>query len=195
MATKDEIINLALTRLGVRTITPTEIAEQSNEAARRTTAVWNLVRQSVLRDHDWGFASKTVTLVPDDGNVLGWMYTYIYPTDCLCARALTNGSTPQPFEKLLSSDHIAIACNVPDALLRYTTDVEDTALWDAVYVDAFAWRLAAELAKSLAGDDDKVSGMMQAYMMTISHAGAADAREGRRPEQPAGLGNPYYEVR
>lgn len=199
MATQVDIVNLALTRLGVRTITSTEIEEQSNEPARRAAAVWNLVRQSVLRDHAWGFALKSSALseAESDAVVPNWSHIYLYPSDCLRAWTLFNSTftSPQPFEKLLDGDHLIIACNLPDAVLRYSTDVEDTSLWDAAYVDAFAWRLAAELAKPLAGDDGKMNDMLQAYLMSLGQAKASDANEGQSQSVPIGLGNPYYEVR
>ena len=198
MATQVDIINLALTRLGVRTITLAELTEQSSEPARRAVVVWDLVRQAVLRDHAWGFALKNSVLTDAQGDAVpSWQYMYLYPPDCLRAWSLISATVinPQPFEKLLDGDRLVIVCNLPDAVLRYTTDVEDTALWDAVYVDAFAWRLAAELAKPLAGDDAKMRDMLQAYMMSLAQAKTSDANEGQHQSVPVGLGNPYYEVR
>ncbi len=197
MATKEQVVNLALTRLGVRTVTADELTTLAVEPARRVAAIWDMIRQAVLRDHDWGFASRNVALALDSTVTPGWTYTYRYPADCMCARALMDElqSTQSPFAKVDAGDHVAIACNVANATLRYTADVIDVALWDAAYVDAFAWRLASELAKALAGDDAKMASMIQAYMLALSRASVADAREGCKPDLLVEAGNPYYEVR
>ena len=70
MISQVEICNLALTHLGVKTIT---LLTEPSEGARRIKAVYDSTRDSVLRAHNWNFAGKTEALAEISGEpTLGW---------------------------------------------------------------------------------------------------------------------------
>lgn len=68
MATYDyDIVNLALVRLGANRITSlTDGSRNANEA----NAIYALVRDEILREHDWGFATRMQYLNATSPNVL-----------------------------------------------------------------------------------------------------------------------------
>ena len=201
MSTQVEIVNLALTRLAVRHITT---IDDASEPARQAKLVWGMIRQSVLRDHPWGFASKSVKLTAAEGvTVPGWSYVYLYPSDCLKVTSLyseADTTSAQNYKKMAISgalgadDYIILACNVEGATIDYIADIDTPALFDSMFVDAFACRLAAELAKPLMGDNAKRQAMLQEYMLALDGAKIDDAKESK-PINNTAAENPYWNVR
>lgn len=196
MATRIDIANLALIRASVQRIG--DFAEES-EPARHVRALWDSSRDAVLRSHPWGFARKRVYPALLDETPSGWEYAYARPADCLLIRMVVNPSSDAPdqavkWEEGLSEDgsRIAILTDEEDAEIEYTARVENVALWDSVFVEAFTWRLAADLVATLKGDAGIARGLQQQAMMAVAEAQRLDANEGnRRPEAP----NPYIAAR
>lgn len=201
MASQVDIINLALTRLAVRHITT---IDDASEPARQAKLVWGMIRQSVLRDHPWGFALKSVELTAAEGaSVPGWSYAYLYPSDCLKVVKLYSESdtvSAQNYKKTAISgaegadDYIVLACNTNGAIIDYIADIDKPALFDSMFIDALALRLAAELAKPLTGDNSKRQAMLQEYFLALDAAKVDDAKESK-PINNTAAENPFWNVR
>ncbi len=123
MATQLEIVNLALIKMGKKVITQAQLDAESCPEARVATACWDIARKDTLRDHAWGFATRIAKLTAshEDDEVLGYSHVFLYPSDCLFAKALYSESagsvywtmgpwdaamasitnTPQPWDKVL----------------------------------------------------------------------------------------------
>lgn len=200
MASDVDICNLALLRLGTRS-TIAALNEGSTEANACALA-YATVRDALLAQHRWRFASRRVVLA-DLGNApLGWGYRYAYPSDCLRARAVLParrlpGQTPTeeasvPFEVAGDQDPAGnplrvILTNQANAELLYTARITTAAMFDAPFVEALSWMLAAELAATLTGDQGLAASCMQAAAAAVSGARAGDANEAptvqdRQPE-------------
>ncbi len=125
MAAELDIVNLALVRLGQKTIAS---LSEGSVAARTASAIWDMTRQDVLRAFPWNFATRYLHKLALSGNYnnppmpecsnqlpqtdipvtppnpnLPWPpdYTYAYqvPTDCLKAIKVRD-----PMEKFLGLD-------------------------------------------------------------------------------------------
>ncbi len=174
------ICNLALSRIGV--LTPiTSLTSDTSTAGKACKAVYDFVRQRLLRDFPWGWASKYAVLT--QVNAVGtranaeYLYAYAYPTDCLFIRRLIPTPTtppglpagtapwatydredtnhfPPPFEIGYSSGAQVIFTDLQNASCKYTFDQGDTGPMVAGFDDCFAWGLAVELAMSMANKED-----------------------------------------
>ncbi|MGR7394096.1 hypothetical protein ACU63O_11170 [Klebsiella aerogenes] len=81
MASVIEICNRALSNIGNnRSIN--SLNEASKEAGQ-CSLYYESIRDAVLADFDWNFATKTVALADTNNPPLDWDYAYTYPTDCL----------------------------------------------------------------------------------------------------------------
>ena len=90
-----------------------------------------------------------------------------------------------PFKVVNAAGGRAILSNQEQAELVYTVRVEDTTYFPQMFVNALAWRLAAELAMGLQARPENYSSAMQNYQMTISQAQALafeESEEGPVPE-------------
>jgi len=186
MISKVDICNKALNLLGTKSITS---LTESSEQGRRCNMIYDSVRTTVLRDHHWGFAGITETLAQiSDETVPGWDYLYKYPAKCLKIRKVfENTEDPKPdqveWKEVLSqtSQQRAIAASISPAYAEYTYDVEDPNLYDPKFIDAFALKLAYELAHALIGSLDKAKEFFNAYLVSISDAKMHNAGEKNVP--------------
>lgn len=175
-----DICNLALTRLGHVSIQ--SLSEESEEA-RKCSVLYDRVRRTALRAHPWSFATTTVALAVLSGDevLYEWDYVYQAPADILRALYIVDVNDKDnfkiPYE--LRTDRV-ILTDEPDARLRYIKDISDPSLFDEQFVEAFSYRLAADLAMPLTGKAEYANAMTNLYNLTVRAAMASDAKERRR---------------
>lgn len=178
MASSTEICNLALSHIGIAKPIAALDTEQSQEAAT-CRVFYSIVRDVVLRDYRWPFASKiaSLNLVEENPNS-EWGYSYRYPTDCIMFRRILSGQrndTPDTrIEYRLTKDAAGklILCDIEEAECEYTEKVTDTQFFTADFILAFSYRLAYYIAPRLtAGDPFKLGeGALKLYNLEIGRA-------------------------
>ena len=170
-----EISNLALSKLGEddQLIDPLD----DTKPARSIRAVWNAVRDTVLRAHLWNFAMKRVQLPRlSDAPAYGFAYQYQLPPDFL--RLDIDALEIDIVRKWSLEGSRRLLADAPGPInLRYVARIEATGDWDALFVEAFACRLAWQIADRLTGDRGRRSDCWQAYGLAIREATGVDGRE------------------
>lgn len=173
-----EIVNLALVRIGQGA--PIAAIDEDSEPAAQASAVLPFVRDEVLRAALWPFATRRVTLgsVPDV-DATPWTYAYRVPSDCIRAIELPVAASVDrvPFEKAGDDSGELILTDLSPATLRYIARVENLALWPTQAASALAWKLAAELATTIARDAGRADAMLVRYRQTLAEVVAWDAGE------------------
>lgn len=209
MATKVDIINLALARIGNDGITSPDEASQGARVARR---VYDMIRDVVLEAFPWNFAvrrGETLAAVSNESTD-NWAYAYAYPSTALRVLKIYPPSSPsammiwtnQIWSSILTRDpdewEVAqsstgsriIFCSVEQAKVDYIMQVANPALYSPSFVDAFAYRLAAEMALSLAADEQKRANNLNIYRQMLVEAWTNQANERqenlRRPSRYLG---------
>lgn len=182
---KIEIINLALARIGVRTI---ERIDEPSEAARQTKAFYDHTRRTVLKEYPWTFATRRAELAILATKPVAYRYAYRYPSDALNIRRLYKKDSRKPwdrkhFKSVSDKEGRAIYTNEEFAEVEYTADITDTTLFDEAFIEAFSWKLAAEVAFTLTGKQDLASNAIQAYNAYLTRAAGEDAAEDNEPEE------------
>lgn len=176
MASETDICNRALQKLGVSRIT--SLDEDSPEA-RDCNAAYEFVRDAELRRHPWGFAIKRVTLAPDvESPDFGFNYAFTLPADAL--RILPdNEVTDWVVEngKLLTNDGDTLK-------LRYVARITDTGVYDPLFANVLATRLAFELAESITHSTQLKSAIWEEYQENVRQARAVNAFESISQEPP-----------
>lgn len=175
MASEVDIANLALAHLGddatVSSFNPAEGSAQAEHCARW----YPIARDSLLQQHDWGFATRKGTLVQVNGYVdpTGeWQYAYAKPNNCikvvevrppatantlpltsypLSVPAPINAGYNRPaaieFDTITNDngDEI-IVTNQIQASIIYIIRVTDTSKFSPLFVDTLSWYLGGYLA-------------------------------------------------
>lgn len=196
MASQVDIANMALAHIGMRAITSISADEPSAEACNE---FWIPSRDEVLSEHRWPFANTQAALAELTDQVIGWDFTYAYPS--AAARVFyvyDEGSVDRKEENdfevvyIPSGNKRVICCDLEDAYCEYTYKVSDTTLWDAKFVMAFSYRLASAICHTLTGDADKALKLMDVYNGLMSDAKRLSYQEKvKKPNQK----NTYYDAR
>ncbi len=191
MATQIEVANRALSKIGAARITS---LDDNNVQARAVSAAFNIVRDDEIRAHGWSFAMRrTVLSASTETPAFGGAYVYPLPTDCLRLWMIGDWywMGPDMSDYRASGDPVYTvegrslltsqprpADAVPGAVrIRYLAQVADTTQWDANFVEAFACRLAVEIADELTQSATKKNGMWQEYDQAIRRARRTNAIE------------------
>lgn len=199
MASEIEICNMALSRIGNSRFI-NSLSEKSKEA-EQCNLHFGHCRDAVLSDFPWNFASKRVALADTNNPPPDWKFAYSYPTDCLKAIAIIQSGQkyPQPHNAinfLVGSDADGtgklIYCDQQQAWLQYVASVTDVNMFDSLFIDALAWRLAGELARPLASNAGIGNEAFQMYTMAIASAGAHSLDESSEPNDYM---DPFTEAR
>lgn len=180
MVDRVAVSNLALSILGEddQMVDPMD----DTKSARSIRAVWDAVRDEVLRKHPWNFAIKRTALTAVSGYVPtnDFSHQYLLPVDCLRLIDVGIGQT-------LTRDYVLEANGIlsygPGPIsIRYVSRVESTALWDALFVRAFACRLAWQISERITGDQNRKAAIDRDYRLALAEARAIDGRE--NPPEP-----------
>lgn len=186
MSSEVSICNLTLSNIGVHSITSISGVNLPPEAEACKLHYYT-ARDAVLRDFNWSFARRTGTLALTSETPVGWAYAYQYPTDCLKSRLIYNSASKLPADaidydisaneglnsKIILTDQI-------DAVLIYTARIEDTNLFDSLFLEAFTLKLGSALAMPLKGDLNLKQGLLQEYLKFIEGAKAGSANESHK---------------
>ncbi|MCR9238755.1 MAG: hypothetical protein NXI17_18975 [Alphaproteobacteria bacterium] len=136
-------------------------------------------RDSEMRKFAWNFALVRVQLAASvEVPAWRWRYKYELPGDCLRMMALRQdgalNGTLIPYE--LEGEAILTDAIAP-LKLRYIKRVTTTGLWDTLFVDVVAAKLAAKMAHWLTGKSSYAQIAEQTYQQTLREARRIDALE------------------
>jgi hypothetical protein len=192
MATSEVTIsNMALSRIGInqRIASMTELSAEAGAC----NLWYEVCRDYVLEDLDWNFARRRVALAllsPQDPPP-PWGYEFAWPADCVATRGLDAGVQVKravdrlPFEVAWKDANARkILATVQDPILLYTARVTNTTVFSAAFIDALAWRIAAELASNLAKSSAMRDATSRYYLLAISVARAQTLNEGQDFPEP-----------
>lgn len=191
MASVVEICNRALSNIGnSRSIN--SLNEASKEAGE-CSLHFDACRDSVLADFDWNFATKRVALADTGAPPPDWKFAYQYPTDCvriteIMVPGVRNPTAAQRISYEVGADANGtgklIYTDQEDAWLKYVGRVTDVNMYDAIFSEALAWRLAAAINMALTGNADLGNNALNMYGRVILSAGSHSLNESQEPVMP-----------
>lgn len=180
--TQLEVYNTALLRAGVSE-TIASLTENTKNA-KLCNRLYTQVRDYVLRDFPWNFATRMVTLALSGTAPTNWEYQYAYPSDCLKVREVVSAGGRVvrtdlriPFEIGNDGTSRVIWTNEATAELCYTARVEDLTQWDPLTLSALAWALTAELAAPLSVKGELAQRAQSGYAQAVHASAASMANE------------------
>lgn len=191
MATKVGICNFALSHLGVGK----EIASltENSEEASACNRFFEQVREEMLREFPWSFATKFMTMeLVDENPTNEWGYSYRYPSDCVkfirVLSGLRNDNRQSRVSYKIGADGSGklIYCDINDAECEYTFLADDPQFWPADFSNAFAFKLAFYIAPRVTGGDPFKLGQraFEAYKMMLAQAASTNFNEQQVEEDP-----------
>ncbi|WP_285907660.1 hypothetical protein [Pseudodesulfovibrio pelocollis] len=183
------ICNLALAHLKV-TDQIANVQTEDSPAARQCRLHWTPVVREVLRAYPWRFAVGRWNLGgPSDSDkpVFGWEYAYRLPQECLRVIKVFGAdglemSGPGSWEK----EGECILTNEEGPLyLKGIKIVENAAKYDASFVNALGYRLAAQIAPGL-GEGKSQGDLLSSYLSLVHGGQSVDSTEASQPQRHEG---------
>lgn len=192
MATMVDICNYALNNLSVQPIA--SMADPTSKAARVCNLMFDITRDTVLRDFPWGFANQEIVLALSSGDTAsGWSYVYQYPANCLKVRKVFMDTLPEPelsdqFDEQMIGGSLKLVCSTPSARAKYTAKITDTTFYDVQFIEAFSYKLASAIAMPMTNNAGLRNDMIKMYLQFIGTAQVSSATEKYKEPQ---RGNRY----
>ena len=186
MASKVSIANRALSKLGEDRIL---LLTDNNKAARTINQMYDDVVDAELRRHNWKFALKRSSL-PALADAPAWGFSFQYPLPADFIKlvqvnefyARTNSQ-----QALWSVERGLILTNLSAPLkVRYVWRVDNPGLFDPLFVEALACRLAMEACETLTQSETKFGRCAEQYKAALSEALRVDSIANPPDELPAG---------
>lgn len=179
MPNQTEIVNLALDLIGDEPI----LDINDNTTRAKVVRRWyDPSRQSMLRSHTWSFSKEYATLAKDTAVPLHTReFQYSWPADCL--RIIMS---PSQDDRDFIIHGRKILTDVDESIdIEYVLDVEETTLFDSLFVIGLASMIAFRSVERITGSDKKKVGIKEDMVDTINEAkriGSIEKQSDRRPE-------------
>lgn len=134
--------------------------------------VWDYIRDEVLSSGvPWNFAKRTAALAQDTITPDDYDYRYAKPESCLKILSVKQAGVPVAYVE--RGDHIYTDTDNTDddIIMEHVIIVTDYSKWTAPFVNAFSFRMAAELAPVLkmANENDLLQKYQLALLSAIGH--------------------------
>jgi hypothetical protein len=181
-----QIARLALQHIGDRY--DINSLDEASPEAEQVSLVYDNVRDATQREHPWTFCTSYYNPPALSGTVpANWQYMYAYPPDGLKVWRIVNplgrNLPALPFRVFLNADDIkVIGCNEESPEIEYAKRITSASRFDANFVLAFSWRLAAMIARPITGDPEIARSVRVEADIQVNLAKREDANEGVEPE-------------
>jgi hypothetical protein len=187
MSSTTEICNRAITKLGDQRIL--SLTDNTNQG-RTLASMYAPVRDAELRRNRWNFAIRRAAL-PALADAPEWGYSrqFQVPNDFM-SLVQVNDVYIRPRSKAkgpwsLEAGRILTDMGAP-LKVRYVARIENSGLFDPLFVEMLACKLAFEACESLTQSGQKKQALAEEYKMALSEAARSDAIENPPDELPRG---------
>ncbi|MBQ1479827.1 MAG: hypothetical protein IIZ30_07305 [Sphingomonas sp.] len=150
--------------------------DDDTHLSRSVRAVFDVERVAALRDHTWNFAMRRFALprvANPDFETAPYGYAYRLPAECVRLVEVMGARTGS---YQIEGPYILSGVAAP-LRIRCIVDVAEPAEWDALFVKAFAMRVAWQIADRITGDTGRVQMAERKYRAALMEAKRVDARE------------------
>ena len=187
MASNVSIANRALTKLGDDRIL---LLTDETKAARTINSMFFDVRDAEIRRYNWKFAIKRTSLSAlVEAPLWGYAYQYPLPSDFLALVQVNEyyvrSANKQKAPWSVEGGNILTDFEAP-LLLKYRARIENPALFDPLFVEVFACKLAMEACETLTQSSTKYQAATESYKFALQEASRQDAIENPPDEFPWG---------
>ena len=201
MASETEICNVALSHIRAGRINS---LDDNTEQSRQCKTLYPLLRDQMLMDNPWPFATSVKPLVLTTKEVFGYAFVYKYPVDCLYIDQLlpeyldveSNEGLAQrmenvrlenfkiPYEVMNIDGEKVIVTNYADMRIKYRKEVTDTSLFTPQFTMTLSYLLAANLVIPLSGMEKGRAMQQDNYQLYESYLKNAIAASINQQYQP-----------
>lgn len=176
MASKVEICNLALARVGANRITS---LTDNLEEARLCNLMYPTIADEVMAEGPWSRTLARASLAATSNTpTYGYDNEFQLPTVPVLLRVLSiNESIPGNVDYRIEGDKLLT--DESTIKIRYIGRIEDPASYGPYLTKAIVSRLAAELAYTLTANAAAAERLMERYRIDVAEGLALDGQQGK----------------
>lgn len=165
------ICNLALGMLGIPAIMS---MEEPNNNAKLCRRFFPVLRDRVLRDHCWSFATTGTALqrLSEASYDPEYEFVCLLPGDCIRVLRLMSGGA---YRRIGARLYV----NESEPVAEYIRRVENPEEFDETFTEALQYLLAAEIGMANTRDAQLINLYRQEYARRLSIARSIDSQENR----------------
>jgi hypothetical protein len=177
ITSKTDICNLALGELGARRIVAYET--EASVEARSCRLHLDQVVNTLLRRHQWNFATMRAMLSRlADAPLSEWAAAWQVPADLVRLIRLSSGDSSNPIRDFTIEGRKLLSADYPTLEILYVSSAVEPVEWDALFVDAVAYKLASRIAPDVTQNPALGDAALQRLeALALPQAQTADARE------------------
>lgn len=165
--------NRALSKLGAARIE--SLSQTGSANARAVNNAFETTRNAELRRYQWSFAIKRASVAADgDGPVWGDYNRYSLPNDFISL--IRDDESGLRTDWKIEGGYIVTLDSAP-LDFKYIARIEDPNLFDPLFVEAFACKLALEICQEITQSTGKKGDLKQDYVFAIAEAKRVGAIE------------------
>jgi len=145
----------------------------TSREGRACARAYDFCRRAELRAHPWNFAFKRAQLAADTTvPPFGPTFRFPWPTDCLRVVIPKCAAVDWQVEgrAIVSSDSSPLN-------IRYVADIEDPTIFDAMFCETLAYRIAMAIVQDMTQSSTLQSELGAAYKGSLIEARKVDALE------------------
>lgn len=167
--TEVTICNSALIKIGAERILS---LDDNTARAKILKEIYPIVRDDMIASHPWNFATDRVVLAAlVTAPLYEWDYQFQLPSNCL--RVYGTDIDPEPWKV----EDGKLLCNFSEVTIKFIKQVTDTSKFSSYFVEAFACRLAAEIAYAITQSTTLKDSAEAKYERQLRVARSFDAQE------------------
>ena len=165
------ICNLALMMVGIPVITS---FEENNNNAKLCKSYFPVLRDRVLRDHTWSFATAAYDLQQLNEKSIDAHFEFVcaLPGDVIRVIGLEDDS---PYRRIGNK---ILVQSMPVRVL-YIKRIEDPNLFDETFIEALQYLIASEIGMANTRDAQLINLYRQKYERSLATARSIDSQENR----------------
>jgi len=187
MPGETDVINIGLRRIGA---TPIVSLSDGSPSANTVGDVYTEIRDNLLREHPWNFATKRLKLAQSTTTpVFEFDYGYALPSDWLRTISVHDddaghGTVLYRMEQINNQNSIVTSSD--QIWLRYVSQVTDPNLMTADFRTALAFLIARDMSIPLASSNTLHEVMDKKSLKAIARARSTDSMGGFPELRPRG---------
>lgn len=187
-ASEVDICNRAIQKVGGQPITS---LSDSSSSARAVNRCYEMLRDAELRSNNWNFAIKRTSLAASvTAPSWGFSKQYPLPSDFLRLISIRDHYGVSETIGTLGQNEVDYSIESGDGdarsiltnssspiYIRYVARVENTGLFDPLFSEALASKIAMEIVEEITNSNSKKQTLIEEYKMIIKQARYCDSIE------------------
>lgn len=173
MASKTEIANRAITKLGEDRVT--NVDTENVKSAKTIREMWDIERRALLSAFPWSFAITRVQMAREVSTpAWGYSYQYALPSDFLALIEIY-GDPDYSLESDATGGQRILTDEGGPLYIKYIRDVTNTSEFDPFFVASFASKLALEACETITQSNNKKQVLFDEYRLSLKAAYAGNS--------------------